>query len=98
MNGIIEALTPDLIKIKARFLPIITINPKVESPITKILSPKIYLIKGDYILKLDPQTKTVQHVTQEELKTEGMNIIDFFGFGLFLFLLYKGIRVFLKKG
>jgi len=98
MNGIVELLTPDLVKIKANFLPTITINPKVETPVTKIFKPKIYLVKGDYILKLDPQTKTIKQVTQDELKKEGMNIIDFFGFGLFLFLLYKGIRVFFKKG
>jgi hypothetical protein len=76
MDGIIQLLTPDLIKIKANFLPIITIDPKKESIISKIFQPKIYLIKGDFILKVDPQTKKITQATPEELKQQGMNIID----------------------
>lgn len=91
------ALTPDYIKIKARFFPVITIDPKKESPISKILQPKIFLVKGDNILMLDPITKTLRRATPQELKQTGMTIIDFAVFGAVLLLLYQGIKLSLKK-
>ena len=96
-ESIVSVLTPDYIKIKARFFPVITIDPKKESPISKILQPKVFLVKGDNILVLDPITKTIRRATPQELKQTGMTIIDFAVFGVILLLLYQGIRLSLKK-
>lgn len=91
------ALVPDLIKIKANFLPIITIDPKKESPIGRIFQPKVYLIKGQTIVKLDPQTKKIEMVSPEELKKVGMNVIDFLVFGLIFLIVYKGTKALLRR-
>ena len=96
-ESIMSALTPDYIKIKARFFPVITIDPKKESPISKILQPKVFLVKGSNIVMLDPITKTIHTATPQDLKQTGMTIIDFTVFGVILLLLYQGIRLSLKK-
>ena len=96
-ESIMSTLTPDYIKIKARFFPVITIDPKKESPISKILQPKVFLIKGSNILVLDPITKTIHSATPQDLKQAGMTVIDFTVFGVVLLLLYQGIRSSLKK-
>ena len=96
-ESIMSTLTPDYIKIKARFFPVITIDPKKESPISKILQPKVFLIKGSNILVLDPITKTIHRATPQDLKQTGMTIIDFAVFGAVLLLLYQGIRLSFKK-
>jgi len=96
-EAITTALTPDYIKIKARFFPIITIDPKKESPLTKFFQPKVFLVKGDNILIMDPITKTIHSATPQDIKQTGMTIIDFAVFGAVLLLLYQGIRLSLKK-
>jgi len=96
-ESITTLLTPDYIKIKARFFPVITIDPKKESPISKILQPKVFLVKGSNIVILDPITKTIHTATPQDLKQTGMTIIDFAVFGVVLLLLYQGIRLSLKK-
>ena len=96
-ESITTALTPDYIKIKARFFPVITIDPKKESPLAKIFQPKVFLVKGSNIVVLDPITKTIHSATPQDLKQVGMTIIDFAVFGAVLLLLYQGIRLSLKK-
>jgi len=96
-ESIASVLIPDYIKIKARFFPVITIDPKKETFFNKILQPKVYIVKGDNIFRIDPITKTVYSVSPEELKQTGMTIIDFVVFGAMVFLLYQGLGLFLKK-
>ena len=96
-EAITTALNPDYIKIKANFFPVITIDPKKESPFTKIFQPKVFLVKGSNIVMLDPITKTIHTATPQDLKQTGMTVIDFMVFGVILLLLYQGIRLSLKK-
>jgi len=96
-ESITTLLTPDYIKIKANFFPVITIDPKKESPLGKIFQPKVFLVKGSNIVMLDPITKTIHTATPQDLKQTGMTVIDFTVFGVILLLLYQGIRLSLKK-
>ena len=96
-EAITTALNPDYIKIKARFFPVITIDPKKESPITKFFQPKVFLVKGSNIVMLDPITKTVHSATPQDLKQTGMTVIDFAMFGAIIILFFTGIGVYFKK-
>jgi len=96
-ESVTTLLNPDYIKIKARFFPVITIDPKKESPLANFFQPTVYLIKGDNIVKLDPITKTIHSATSQELKQTGMTIIDFVMFGAVIILLFTGLGVYLKK-
>jgi len=96
-ESITTLLTPDYIKIKARFFPVMTIDPKKESPLAKIFQPKVFLVKGDNIVVLDPITKTIHTATPQDLKQAGMTVIDFAVFGAIIILLFTGIGVYFKK-